>query len=271
LTWAAGTLDVADVSTVWYRRPKPIESFATESAGAPFAAQEWTAAIEGFLELIPRERWMNYPGHIAAASQKWQQLAAAKQSRLLCPETIVTTSTKAAIDFCNSVGGSVVGKPLMSGYLERQPPDLDTQIYSNLVTTADLQSHGASLGCPTLFQRAIEKVADVRIVVVDRQLCAVALHAHDGRLDIRRANFEGVTYEPIDIPTAVSVGLLSLTERYQLRFAAVDFVIGCDGGWYFLEVNPNGQWAWLDLHGATRLHELFEWSFRQDMEGPFSV
>ena len=33
----------------------------------------------------------------------------------------------------------------------------------------------------------------------------------------------------------------------RLRFAALDFAVDRDERWWFLEVNPNGQWLWLEL------------------------
>lgn len=34
--------------------------------------------------------------------------------------------------------------------------------------------------------------------------------------------------------------------RLGLRFGALDFLVTPSGEWYFLEVNPNGQWAWIE-------------------------
>jgi D-alanine-D-alanine ligase-like ATP-grasp enzyme len=34
--------------------------------------------------------------------------------------------------------------------------------------------------------------------------------------------------------------------RLGLTFGALDFVMTADGDLVFLEVNPNGQWLWLD-------------------------
>ncbi|MGQ0776394.1 MAG: hypothetical protein ACT4NY_18540 [Pseudonocardiales bacterium] len=33
--------------------------------------------------------------------------------------------------------------------------------------------------------------------------------------------------------------------QFDLLFAAFDFSVAQDGGWWFLEANPNGLWAWL--------------------------
>jgi D-alanine-D-alanine ligase-like ATP-grasp enzyme len=30
----------------------------------------------------------------------------------------------------------------------------------------------------------------------------------------------------------------------RLRYAACDFSVDHDGRWYFLDLNPAGQWAW---------------------------
>lgn len=32
----------------------------------------------------------------------------------------------------------------------------------------------------------------------------------------------------------------------QLKFGAFDFIVDKDGSWIFLEINPNGQWLWLE-------------------------
>jgi glutathione synthase/RimK-type ligase-like ATP-grasp enzyme len=34
--------------------------------------------------------------------------------------------------------------------------------------------------------------------------------------------------------------------RLGLSFGALDFVLTPDGRFVFLEINPNGQWMWLD-------------------------
>ena len=68
---------------------------------------------------------------------------------------------------------------------------------------------------------------------------------------------EGVTYRKVVLPRDVSERIQRLTKHYNLRFAAIDMVVSASGVWYFLEVNPNGQWAWLDLNGVANIAESF--------------
>lgn len=44
-------------------------------------------------------------------------------------------------------------------------------------------------------------------------------------------------------------------QSYGLRFGAIDMLRTTASEYVFLEVNPNGQWAWLDMAGATDSRE----------------
>ncbi len=40
--------------------------------------------------------------------------------------------------------------------------------------------------------------------------------------------------------------MLKLLRRLNLGFGALDFVVTPEEEWTFLEINPNGQWGWLE-------------------------
>jgi len=123
------------------------------------------------------------------------------------------------------------------------------------VTASELDNANLLRHCPTLFQAEVPKESDVRVCCIDERLTAVRLvRRPDGVtqiLDIRRDNMNGVEHSRIPVPTEVAEQLRGLLHSYGLRFAAVDFVISREGAWTFLEVNPNGQWAWLDQVGVA--------------------
>jgi len=185
----------------------------------------------------------------------------ATKQGLTVPSWIVTTDPCAARRFLHGCGWSAVAKPLSNGYIERDSEDRDTVIYTSLVT----REHDATLdrivSCPVLFQRRVDKRADVRLVYLDGRAIAVALNATDGtgsqRLDIRRDEMRDVAYSTVTVPKETAEGVTGLMTMYGLRFGALDFAIDAEGRWVFLEVNPNGQWAWLDQVGACDAAHLF--------------
>lgn len=97
-------------------------------------------------------------------------------------------------------------------------------------------------------------------------MCAVALSHSDVAgmqiVDIRRNNMRDVKYHLIEVPVGVAAHVRALIASYGLRFAAIDFGVTAVGEWNFFEINPNGQWAWPDLIGATNLWEGFVHAFR---------
>jgi hypothetical protein len=74
-----------------------------------------------------------------------------------------------------------------------------------------------------------------------------------------------VSYRRLEtIPQSVSTGLLRLMSYYSLRFGAIDMVVDKNDQWKFLEINPNGQWAWLDQEGITTIGNRFINIFQKD-------
>lgn len=255
-----------DFSNVWYRRPErlilPGESDSPESR---FILDEWSEALEGFFAHIPRARWMNHPVAEAAASQKLEQLSRACSLGFTIPDTLVTQEPEELRNFFRRHTGRLIAKPMGRGHIERITPDSDTVIFTNRVREEHLNGCEDLRGCPTLFQEEVRKQSDIRITVVDDAIHAVEMSALDGdgmqRCDIRRDSMQDVAHKKITLPDEVRARVRSLMKSYGLRFAAIDMAVADDGRWVFFEVNPNGQWAWMDLKEVTDIASSFLESF----------
>ncbi|WP_425399074.1 hypothetical protein [Aeoliella sp.] len=255
-----------DFHVVWYRRPERLQaSHLTGSPDGEYILDEWGEIVEGFLAHIPEEAWVNHPAHNSRASSKLEQLTTAQQLGLEIPDTLVTQDPETLRQFFHQHGGEAIVKPMASGQVRREPAEADTLVYTNQVLENDLLDLSDLSRCPTLFQALISKTSDIRITIVDSEIHAVKLLATDAdgrqRCDIRRNNMNDVTYQSIALPANIQSQLQCLMQRYELRFAAIDMVVDQQGSWYFLEINPNGQWAWLDLEGVTNIAESFARSF----------
>jgi glutathione synthase/RimK-type ligase-like ATP-grasp enzyme len=249
-------------SHVWYRRPERLrDPRFNDSPEANFILEEWAEAVEGFLSHIEEHRWINHPARNVRASHKLEQLSRATACALKVPETLLTQDESRLREFYSLHSGRIIAKPMATGYIERSKPDADSLIYTNRVRPGDLNSLESLCDCPTLFQQFVDKSCDVRITVLDEDLHAVELKASepDGtqRCDIRRNDMEDVSYRRIDLPADIRHHLRQLIDAYGLRFAAIDMAITRAGEWIFFEINPNGQWAWLDLAGVTDIASSF--------------
>ena len=265
LSFGAEYLCSTDIKTLWLRRPKNLLFSEIKAPETDHAAGEWMEALEGFLAHIPIDRWINHPSANAGASHKIEQLSRARQIGLAVPDTLLTQHPEAVRQFWTKHKNKIVVKPLSSGYIERQDKVNDTVIYTSLVSNEEIENIELICGCPTLFQEAISKSSDIRVCYLDGSITAVELVSlTDGQqiLDIRRNNMTNVTYRVLKMPVNIESMLIKLVRSYNLRFAAVDFVIDKKGNWIFLEINPNGQWAWLDLESDANFSERFIEAFK---------
>lgn len=230
------------IGCAYYRRPT---GFALPSEMSD-QVRRWSAAearmgVGGVLSALPR--WLNHPAEIARAEYKPLQLAQARACRLLVPETLVTNDPAAAAAFVDRIG-QVVYKPFTStGVTERGD---HRSIYTTPVTPADIDG---SVGLTAhLFQAFIPKEYEVRLTVVDDVFLPARIDAGSeaARIDWR-ADYDALTYAPLaPVPHPVRAGVRALMGRLRLRFSTIDFIVDGDGRWWFVDLNANGQWAWIE-------------------------
>lgn len=262
IKWNGQLAKPEDISAIVYRRPKPITlSNMYDEYYSHHLELEWSEVLEGFLSHIPVERWINHPSLNYMASHKIEQLSRAKQHGLATPKSIVTNQQHLAHKFVNDLEGSVIVKPLSSGYIERDNSEDDTLIYTNDFSLSNLKLLEKIDKCPVLFQEKIEKLVDVRVTVIDKEVIAIGMKSLTNTrkqiLDIRRNNMKNVIYSKILIPKDIKKSIRSLMKCYKLRFGALDFAITPDEKWIFFEINPNGQWAWLDQIADAKISDSY--------------
>ncbi|GAA0397937.1 ATP-grasp ribosomal peptide maturase [Streptomyces luteireticuli] len=238
LTVGSRTADLDAIRALYHRRPSIYEPVGSGQT-ALFAAKENRRGLGGVLAALPGCLYLSHPQAIARAEYKPAQLAEAVRLGLPVPETLITNDPVHAKEFCAQQ--PTIYKPLHAGsYTVGGEP---AGIWAARVEPGEIDDavkHSAHL-----FQAEVPKVADVRVVVIgDRVLCA-RITAPPGVLDWRSA-YGSLSYEPVECPAEVRRALIEFTESFGLRFGAFDFAVTADGAWWFLECNPNGQWAWLE-------------------------
>ncbi len=241
-----------DVTGVWFRRPGPLVRTVERATRAAVVEGAWAESLEGFLGEIPPERWINHPAANSQASHKTEQLSRARKYGLAVPESLVTQDANDLREFWRHCDGRVVVKPLAvatwgTGSATRV-------VYTSEMRAADLDDLSLLESCPCFFQQRVDKALDVRVTVIDDALFPVGLRAFDHgasqRLDIRRNNMADVIHGAVSLPSETESSLRRLIRSYGLRYAAVDLAKDSEGCWWFFEVNPSGQWAWLEESGC---------------------
>jgi ATP-grasp ribosomal peptide maturase len=234
------SVDLDDVCGAYYRRPSAFEFPPMADTDRRWAELEARIGLGGLLATLPN--WLNHPSRIGYAEYKPVQLAAAAVAGLGVPRTLITNDPDAAARFAAETG-PVIYKPFSSP-IERDGRRMF--VYTSPVGDGDL-ADDAIRHTAHLFQEQLEKAYEVRLTVVDDQFFPARLTATSaaGQIDWR-SDYDAIEYAVASPPDHVRVGVCELLQSLGLRFAAIDFVVTPAGEWYFLDLNPNGQWAWIE-------------------------
>lgn len=242
-------LDLCAVRAVYYRRPGRPQPDAELTQEQQFWCQRQAEhGLLGVLHALSGVRWINDPRSAAAADSKPLHLTVAARCGLAVPRTLVTNDPTQVADFASAAGGRIVIKALDA----RSPLDEAGRSTGVLYTTEVPPQHWSDPGISQtahLFQQLITpKSHDVRVTVVGDQLFAVAIHASSEAAALDwRADYSALTYDICTVPEVVRSGLRAVMKHLGLTFAALDFVVDQDETWWAVDVNPSGQWAWLEL------------------------
>lgn len=246
---SAGLVDLSRVRATWWRRVTPFTSddAITDPNKQAFAVSETSEAINGMLDALTC-KWMNPRAADDAAHHKPYQWSAAKEVGLRLPRTLVTTDPAAAKRFIEEVG---VGKVVYKAFIAMHEAWRETR----LIQKEDMDRLDLVRLAPVIFQEYIAGV-DLRIIAVGDQLFTAEIDARDTAypVDMRMVLGESEV-RPIQLPAAVTSALLKLQKRLGLVYGAIDVRRTDEGEYYFLEVNPAGQWMFVETRAALPISQ----------------
>ena len=253
------------VKRVWFRRHR-LPALPTDMvpAHAEYCLRESQWFVRGLLwnlaEQVPAANWMSPPANIQRAESKMLQLHVAETVGLACPETLISNNPDEIRVFCARQEGRVVAKPLRLGFFDYG--NVQTAAYTTAVSTADLASDDALAVAPVIYQRHLEKRCDVRVTIVGDSIYAAAIHSQDAvsaSVDWRRSDVE-LGHDVHVLPDEIATACQRLMKALNLHFGAIDLVLAPNEEYYFLEINPNGQWLWLEHKlGFPISNKIVEW------------
>lgn len=234
---------LSDVRAAYYRRPKEPQ-ISQIGPYAEYYTREWRTVLQSVISFID-DKWLNHPREISRAEDKLQQLRIAKDIGFRIPLTVVTNDPK--IVKAHIQQNDTVVKPIRRALFENN--GCQSVTFTTRVDHIDEGMEESIRACPFIVQELIKKRFDVRVTVVGDSVFAVAIHSQghsETQVDWRRGGHSDLPHEAIELPMEISSLCREVVRRQSLRFGAIDLVVDLDGEYWFLECNPNGQWAWIE-------------------------
>lgn len=245
----------SQVSGVYFRGPCWVRSHTKadiEPLRITSRLQGW-AFLRSILWDVPKKNWLDHPDNVYHAEHKILQLTLASRCGFSIPDTVVTNHSD-RLDI--QLGSAPYAAKGLETILFETPDGGEGFMYTEPLSHKAAKSMSLD-GIPLQFQNFIEPKLDIRVTVVGEKHYAASIMVDDQPVSGDwRKHKDNVRYENFSLPESVRNSIKTLMSELGLGYGAIDLALKGDE-FYFLEVNPTGEWAWLS--------EALSWPIAKDI------
>lgn len=237
-------LNPHSIDAAWYRRPSLVYYDMEDKAKRQCMTQEVQDLQGSLWDMIPDERWLNNPESIRRTEKKLGQLAVASRFGFSIPETIISNSWD-RIDSRLPKRYAIAKMSKGFFYEDDVHKSMYTQVL-NLDNINDLRNE--TIPFPAIFQTYTPKSREWRVTVIGERVFAAAIYTSEEAKDDWRAHqgSSQVFFRRENLPEDINDKCVRFLGELGLRFGAFDFIEDYEGELTYLELNPNGQYHFLE-------------------------
>ena len=197
-----------DLRAVYYRQPVFLRNTPGESLSIDeqLSRSQWMGFLRS-LAIFDQARWMNPLNATYLAETKAYQLSVAGRIGFKVPKTLIGND------------------------------------YARL---REIDNRAIISAAPLTVQEYASPKIDLRVTVIGGEVTAVKITSAGRGIDEdwRVVDRDTIEYTEVDLPHGIERKCLKLLEVLGLNFGAID-LIESNGSYYFIEINPTGEWGWL--------------------------
>lgn len=247
----------SNFKSVWFRRTKlPIFKGVTEYE-YKFLMNEYEVFLKNLFCIIDA-KWISDPYSIYKAENKLYQLKLAKKLGFKIPKTLITNCKNELIDFYKKNSEKIIIKPLSQSIIDIGENQQE-HIFTNILSQEHIKNLENFDLTPCIYQEYIEKDCEFRITVINKKVFVAEIDSQVeemSKTDWRKGNLK---FYKSSLPEDISMKCVQLVKELNLSFGAIDIIKNIKGEYFFLEINPNGQWVWIENETKLKIsHELIK-------------
>lgn len=259
-------IDLKDVNAVWFRKFgnfrktnyfKKNEGKIREDCLYQLS-REFNALLGSVASLLRDKYWLT--NSKKATLNKLHVLNIASKTGLDIPETFVLNDKKELLELINK--GDYISKSIYEPLFFKSEEGMYSMLTKNIRRVeAEFFSENFF---PSLIQKKVEKEFELRIFYIDSQFYPMAIFSQyddSTKVDFRNYNLEKPNrWIPYVLPKDQVKKLDNFMFELGLNCGSIDMIKSQDGKFYFLEVNPTGQFGMVsnacnyDLHHVVASH-----------------
>jgi ATP-GRASP peptide maturase of grasp-with-spasm system len=255
-------LPVNEVGVVWHRKFGFFRNskFYEKAAGHMFhenldnLSKEFSTLLGTTIGIFENKQWLTNPKYINL--NKFQVLEYASRCGLNIPESHIIANKEHIKNLKES--GAIITKSIRDPWMLKDHDSVYT-MYTSEIDNPSIEDVPETF-FPSLVQRKIEKEYELRVFCIQDKTYAMAIFSQNDKqteLDFRRYNDNKPNRAvPYKLPVDIEEQVLKLSRMLNLNCCSIDLIKGKNGIFYFLEVNPTGQFGMVEFPCNYPLHKI---------------
>ena len=228
---------VDQLDVLWWRRlsgePR-LPEVVMDEAARDLIINDCRAAMLGLFLTDFRGVWISHPEATRQAGNKLLQLRAAIRAGLRVPRTLVSQDLEKIQSFCESLSYEVIVKAVAGA---PKAPTLTGRVTEEL-----LSDEQAVTMSPAIYQELVPGTRHLRV-------CCFGDEVHTALLETQLLDWRyplDAEISPYVLDEEVASRVRQVIKDLGLRMGIVDMKLPSDGDAVWLEVNPQGQFLFLE-------------------------
>ncbi len=254
-------LDTNRVGAVWYRKfgffrsskifQKLLDSKKMSEDQLANIIKELSRVRDIIIYNFKHKNWLTSP--FKANLNKFQVLAHAASVGLKIPSSKIVNTKQDIIG-----QGRIISKSIFDPIIASWGESARCMMYTTPVTATDIECLPDRF-LPSLIQTEIIKRYEVRAFYLLGEVFPMAIFSQadeQTKYDFRCYNWDRPNRTvPIKLPKEIICKLNTLMDKIELNCGSIDLIVDEKGDYYFLEVNPTGQFGMVDFPCNYNLHK----------------
>lgn len=244
------SLQIDEIGAAWYRRPNTfgLEQASDNNSLELAIKDELIEAQSAWFGTIPDNKWLNNPKDMRLINPKIKQLIEAEKAGFNIPPTLVTNDPDDFREFLET-NRKIVLKSFRPVFYQDRTEDTPRMMFTTILDVDTFNDYELVKNMPVLIQKYIDKDYELRITVVEDQIfVSRVVTSEKAKDDWRKHQFtDEVGFEISDNEDdQLLEKCIDFVKNHNLKYAVFDIIHDSNGVDYFLELNTNGQWYWLE-------------------------
>lgn len=238
------------IDVVWRRRArKPFIHQHTMKLDQAFIKKENNIFYEGLSLILAKDAfWINPYETANQANSKVFQLKLALQCGFKIPPSLISNAPEKIKEFLHHhKTDKTIYKPLSAHYwYENEKLKL---FYTKTLSQEQLPADHLLKLTPGIFQKYIKNKYELRITCFGTHIVAAKISSQEhpkGQTDWRVIPPLELKIEPYQLPYTLERKISNFMQALGIVFGCFDFIVTPEDDYYFLEVNQQGQFLWIE-------------------------